>query len=85
MDKEYTLTEVAEHSTPEDCWLAIEGKVYDVTGYIADGIHPGGEAIFLGCGKEATDLFNEIPGEGEPHSERARGFLPNFEIGTLAQ
>lgn len=81
----YTLDQIAQHATADDCWFAIEGKVYDVTSYIADGLHPGEEAILLGCGKDATDLFNKRPGDGEAHSDKARNFLPNFEIGTLAQ
>ena len=27
----FTYAEVATHSTEEDCWLIIAGKVYDVT------------------------------------------------------
>ena len=86
MEKSYTLAEIAEHSEADDCWFAIEGKVYDVTDYIADQRHPGGAAILEGCGLDATELFNTRPmGSGTPHSEKARSFLPNFEIGTLAE
>lgn len=82
----YTLSQVAEHDTREDCWLALEGKVYNVTSFIASGNHPGGEAIVQGCGKDATALFNTRPmGSGTPHSQQARSFLPNFYIGDLAQ
>ncbi|NTU98862.1 cytochrome b5 domain-containing protein [Candidatus Falkowbacteria bacterium] len=85
VSKAYGLDEVAKHSTANDCWLAIEGKVYDATGYIAGGKHPGGEAILSGCGKDATVLFNSRPmGSGTPHSDKARSFLPNFLIGSLA-
>lgn len=83
---EYTLGDVAEHSTPEDCWFSIEGVVYDVTGYIESGKHGGGDAILVGCGLDATELFNTRPmGNGTPHSEKARSFLPNFDIGNLVQ
>ena len=33
--KEITLSEVANHSTQSDCWIAIEGGVYDVTDFIS--------------------------------------------------
>ena len=82
----YTLAQVAEHDTPADCWLALSGKVYDVTAFIASGKHGGGDAILQGCGKDATELYETRPmGSGTPHSDVARSYLPNFEIGTLAQ
>lgn len=82
----FTLADIAKHETAEDCWLAIEGGVYDVTPFIASGKHPGGEAILQGCGKDATELFNTRPmGSGTPHSDKARDNLINFKIGTLAQ
>jgi len=81
-----SLDEIAKHSTAEDCWFAIEGKVYDVTEYIAGAKHPGGEAILEGCGTDATVLFNTRPmGSGTPHSEKARSLRENFIIGDLAQ
>lgn len=80
-----TLETIAMHDTPEDCWFAVEGKVYDVSPYIASGKHPGDEAILLGCGKDATEMFNSRPGDGTSHSEKARSFLPTFQIGELSQ
>ncbi|MBX4197739.1 cytochrome b5 domain-containing protein [Candidatus Parcubacteria bacterium] len=82
--KTYPLTEVAKHNKSTDCWLAISGKVYDVTKFIASGMHPGGEAILQGCGKDATTLFETRPmGSGTPHSAQAHAALVNFYIGDL--
>jgi cytochrome b involved in lipid metabolism len=82
--KAYTLLEVSLHGTPESCWLAIGGKVYDVTPIITDRKHPGGAPIVEGCGKEATALFETRPmGSGTPHSEAARTWLASFYIGDL--
>ena len=39
----FTLEEVAKHDNEDDCWMVINGKVYDVTDYIDD--HPGGDVI----------------------------------------
>lgn len=80
---QYTLTEIAAHNQPTDCWMAIHDKVYNVTGLIASGNHAGGPVINQGCGKDATSMFEDRPGEGTPHSEQARSFLPNFYIGDL--
>ncbi|NTW22591.1 hypothetical protein HGA34_03560 [Candidatus Falkowbacteria bacterium] len=82
--KAFALSDVAQHATVENCWLAIEGKVYDVTKYIDGGKHPGGAAIIQGCGRDATELFNTRPmGSKTPHSDKAKSFLPNFYIGDL--
>jgi cytochrome b involved in lipid metabolism len=83
-NKTYSLEQIALHDRKEDCWFAIEGKVYDVTSYIAGKKHPGDDTIIAGCGKDATELFNTRPmGSGTPHSQKARNFLVNFQIGTL--
>jgi cytochrome b involved in lipid metabolism len=82
----YTLAQIAEHGSSESCWMAIEGKVYDMTPFVKSGFHPGKDAILQGCGKNATELFNTRPtGTGTPHSERARSMLPKYFIGDFAQ
>lgn len=79
--RRYSLSEVTEHSTQESCWIAIEGKVYDVTSFTPT--HPGGEAILAGCGKDATDMFNRRPEVNTPHSQSARDILTRYYIGEL--
>ncbi len=82
----YTLEQIAEHGSKESCWMAIEGKVYDVTPFVQSGFHPGKDAILQGCGKDATTLFNTRPmGSGTAHSERARSMLPRYFVGDLAK
>jgi len=83
--KTYTLEEVAKHTQKDDCWLAIEGKVYDVTSFVKGGLHPGKDAILQGCGKDATEMFNSRPNDGTAHSSRARDMLPKYYIGELAK
>lgn len=36
-----TWDELQKHNTPSECWMAIRGKVYDVTSWLPK--HPGGE------------------------------------------
>jgi len=76
--KSYTMNEVASHANKNDCWLVIDGKVYDVTKFIPD--HPGGNEILKGCGKDATSLFM---GEREHGENNAASYLPQFQIGTI--
>lgn len=73
-----TMEELAKHSTKEDCWLLISGTVYDVSKFIP--MHPGKEKILLGCGKDATELFETKAGSGKTHSEKAREFLMTLAI-----
>jgi len=51
----YTAEEVAKHKSDDDCWTVYQGRIYDVTEYAK--VHPGGRKIFLGKGKDCTELF----------------------------
>lgn len=51
-----TAESVRIHSTSEDCWTIISGKVYDLSRYASE--HPGGvEAIVSSCGIDSTIRF----------------------------
>lgn len=78
------LTEIAKHNSVNDCWLLINGKVYNVTSYL--GAHPGGVATIAAyCGKEATQAFDTKGGIGQAHSGSANALLANYYIGDLNQ
>ncbi|PIN98782.1 MAG: cytochrome B5 [Candidatus Diapherotrites archaeon CG10_big_fil_rev_8_21_14_0_10_31_34] len=80
--KTFSLSEIAKHNNADDCWLVLSGKVFDVTEFIPS--HPGGTAILEGCGKDATELFeNRSMGSGTPHSDNARTLRENYFIGNL--
>jgi cytochrome b involved in lipid metabolism len=71
--------EIARHNRPEDCWLVIRGKVYDVTRYI--DLHPAPRRTITDhCGKESTSAF-ETKERGRPHSARAWRLLDAYLIG----
>lgn len=75
--KKYTLAEIKEHNTLTDLWIAIHGKVYDVSGFVEE--HPGGEEVILDyAGMDASDPFDEIG-----HSKHAMKLLKPLEIGEL--
>ncbi|MEK7202056.1 MAG: cytochrome b5 domain-containing protein [Patescibacteria group bacterium] len=73
-----TAAEVAKHSTPSDCYLIINSKVYNVSTYI--GLHPGGvRNITSKCGSEVTGIFAAI------HSNFAWDLLKKYYIGDVGQ
>ncbi|XP_021910387.1 cytochrome b5 [Carica papaya] len=77
LTKLYTLQEASSHNTKDDCWVVIDGKIYDVTTYLDE--HPGGDDVVLAVtGKDATDEF-----EDAGHSKTARELMENFFIGEL--
>ena len=41
--KMISLEEIARHNTPDDLWVAVNGRVFDVTNF-AD-LHPGKAAV----------------------------------------
>eukprot|EP00246_Nothoceros_aenigmaticus_P012981 TRINITY_DN4245_c0_g1_i2.p1 TRINITY_DN4245_c0_g1~~TRINITY_DN4245_c0_g1_i2.p1 ORF type:complete len:140 (-),score=24.46 TRINITY_DN4245_c0_g1_i2:1075-1494(-) len=75
--KLYTLAEVSEHNQANDCWLIINGKVYDVTKFLEE--HPGGDDVLLSAtGKDATDDFDDVG-----HSTSARAMMDEYLIGDV--
>ena len=78
-----SLAELARHSTAEDCWMAVEGKVYDATEYAPR--HPAPPRVLLDwCGREATEAFR-TKGVGRPHSRAAWAMLARMEVGVLTK
>jgi len=74
----YTITEVAKHNAVHDCFIAVNGKVYDITSYF--GKHPAGDKIMLPhCGKETSRIFASI------HSNFAWNLLTDYYIGDIVE
>lgn len=69
-----TMDDVRHHNSDDDCWIAIHGKVYDLTDFAEE--HPAGpESILELAGQDGTEAFDAV------HSE---GVLEEFEpIGIL--
>ncbi len=73
-----TLAEVAKHDKPTDCYIAVHGKVYNVTSFLSK--HPGGEErIMMYAGNDATFAF-----DNQNHSPKARKWLQDFLVCELA-
>jgi cytochrome b involved in lipid metabolism len=84
------MAEISQHNNQTDCWMLINGKVYDITGYF--GKHPGGtNTMTQSCGKDATDAYltkdpyaNNNSG-GRSHSSYAQNMLADYYLGDFNQ
>jgi len=77
MSKEYTYSEVSEHTGKKDLLLVIHDKVYDTSSFVDE--HPGGEEVLLDVGgQDATEAFEDVG-----HSDEAREILEGLLVGTL--
>lgn len=78
--KAISMKEVAKHSTKDDCWCAIHGKVYNLTSFLSD--HPGGSRIIVKyAGKDATAAFDA---SGHPKDIVAQLGLEHLCLGDVA-
>jgi cytochrome b involved in lipid metabolism len=77
------LTELAKHSASKDCWMLINGKIYDFTNYLYN--HPGGAyTITPYCGKDGSNAY-ATKDKSSPHSSQADSLLIDYYIGDLNQ
>jgi cytochrome b involved in lipid metabolism len=59
MSRSFTTEEVARHNKEEDCWIIVNGLVFDVTRFLAE--HPGGKKIILKvAGTDASTQFAQF-------------------------
>lgn len=60
--KQFTREEIESHSTEKDCWIVVNGRVYNATSVLS--WHPGGkQAILPHAGRvhmETTDEYESI-------------------------
>ena len=75
----FTLQDVQQHASGQDCWSIVSGNVYDLTSWI--GLHPGGQSTITAmCGRDATASYvSQHSRESSPAKALAR-----YLIGTLS-
>jgi len=77
MSKEFTLEEIAKHNKENDCWVIIDGSVYDLTSFLPD--HPGGKkAVMTFAGRDATEEFDML------HDRKViTKYVPKAKVGVV--
>ncbi len=80
------VAELAKHATPEDCWIAIDGIIFDLTPYV--DLHPSKQnEMEKYCGKDGTqpwDAKDAGKDKGKSHTKRALEFLGEYpQVGVL--
>lgn len=72
------VAEFIKHNKPDDCWIAIDGEVYDFSDFIPN--HPGGKTPLIDyAGYDASGLFHLI----HPKDTLQNYLPPDKHIGRL--
>ena len=67
------------HNKRGDLWIAVRGRVFDVSKFAAD--HPGGDSVLLSvAGKDATADFDDVG-----HSAEATKRMLTYRVGVVAE
>ncbi|KAL4941748.1 hypothetical protein BDV06DRAFT_175761 [Aspergillus oleicola] len=78
-EKEFTRQEIEKHGSDDDCWIVVNGNVYDVTSVLS--WHPGGKGPIMGHAgavhMDTTEEFNSI------HDDYAQSKLKECIIGKV--
>ncbi|CAM9289061.1 unnamed protein product [Chrysoparadoxa australica] len=73
----YTVEEVAKHNSPEDSWLILQGKVYDITEFIEQ--HPGGTGpLQKRAGTDGQEGFDNAF-----HNQRHLDTMAKYLLGSV--
>mmetsp|Transcript_29702 Transcript_29702/g.42401 ORF Transcript_29702/g.42401 Transcript_29702/m.42401 type:complete len:137 (-) Transcript_29702:4-414(-) len=74
----FSAEEVAKHNKSDDCWIIVDGFVYDVTTYVDE--HPGGDSILNNAGRDSSEGVH-----GPQHPVSMFDVLALYKIGELSK
>ncbi|KAI6913114.1 cytochrome b2 [Hortaea werneckii] len=59
MSEKVSVADITKHATPDDCWIVVNGRVYDLTTFAPN--HPGGpDMIYKYAGKDGSKAYNDF-------------------------
>jgi len=74
----FTVAEVARHNKPNDLWVILDNKVYDITNWHI--LHPGGSSLLLKYGgRDATQASHDAHGL----LKKPVSIMPRYFIGLV--
>jgi fatty acid desaturase/predicted heme/steroid binding protein len=74
-----TWEELSRHNSEHDCWVAVDGKVYDITSWLP--VHPGGKDMLLfSAGRDITNLFESY----HPFTNKPAQVLAKYYVGDIS-
>jgi cytochrome b involved in lipid metabolism len=78
-----TANVVAQHNTPDNCWVIINNKIYGLSNYL--NLHPGNvNTITPYCGKDGTTAFDtKDKSKPQSHSQYTDSLLADYYIGDF--
>jgi len=80
-----TSDDLRQHNSETDCWMAIDGSVYDMSPYLKLHRETCMETNFSEyCGKDASAVWKEKETGKSPHKKKSQRGLLKSKIGTLA-
>ena len=80
--QEISRAELGKHVERDDMWIAINGKVYDVSKFLMK--HPGSPVVMgFYKGQDATDAFHAFHSTDSETRERVGRIMDALQIGVL--
>jgi cytochrome b involved in lipid metabolism len=77
----FSLRQLREHDTADDCFVSFQGKVYNFTDFVKP--HDRWMNIRAWCGRDMTYDFKTKAGLGRDHIQKSYALLERFLVGTL--
>src|SRR5690606_1867734 len=84
-DKTVSIEDLRKHSTESDCWMAIDGVVYDMSQFIA--VHKEEcrkMKLTELCGGDGSQAWKQKEAGNSPHKKKSLRSLEKAKIGRLA-
>jgi len=81
---EIAKEELSSHNTESDCWMAIDGAVYDMTKYIEIHKEECKKINFTDyCGRDASEVWKKKEAGKIPHKKKSYRRFEEARIGRL--